>query len=90
MTKPDLVSVKTEPVDTNKPNLESRVASRKRELVEELIEHKKRTGISAVETVDALKRRLTQLDHLIKQNVVDGWMNVGDSARAKFELWIDQ
>lgn len=83
-------AAKSEPIDTNKTNLESRVASRKRELVQELIEHKKRTGSSAVETVDALKRRVTELDQLIKLYVVNGWANLEESARAKFELWIDQ
>ncbi len=84
------VAAKPEPVDTNKSNLESRVASRKRELVQELIEHKKRTGNAAVETVDALKRRVTELDQLIKLYVVAGWANLDEAARAKFELWIDQ
>ncbi len=89
--KPELTVVKPEPVDAAKNHaLENRVADRKRELIAELIEHKKRSGLPSVEAVDAIKRRLTQLEHLVKQNVVDGWSHVSEGARAKFELWIDR
>jgi hypothetical protein len=70
-------------------DLESRVTSRKRELIEELIEHKKKSGQPA-EAVDTIKRRLSELEDLIKQNVVDGWDNVNPVARSKFDLWIAQ
>lgn len=82
-----LISVRA---DANRVDLQDRVASRKRELVAELIEHKQRTGVAAVEVVDALRRRLTQLEQLIKQNVLDGWGKVSVAGRAEFELWIDQ
>ena len=81
---------RSEPVAAGKSDLESRIADRKRELIEELIEHKKRSGLPAVEAVDAIKRRLTQLEHLVKQSVVDGWSNVSEAARARLELWIDR
>ena len=85
--KPELVAVK--PAEPS-PDLEVRVADRKRELIAELIENKKRSGLAAVEAVDAIKRRLSQLDHLVKTNVVDGWQTISDSGRAKLELWIDR
>lgn len=92
-TKPESTNLKPEApaaVDPRRLDLEARVADRKRELVAELIEHKKRSGLASVEAVDAIKRRLTQLEHLIKNHVVDGWMNISEAAHAKFELWIDR
>jgi hypothetical protein len=70
-------------------DLESRVTSRKRELIEELIEHKKKSGQPA-EMVDTIKRRLSELEELIKQNVAEGWDHVSPVARSKFDLWIAQ
>ncbi len=90
-TKPELTVLNPEPADISRnQDLEARVSDRKRELVAELIEHKKRSGLASVEAVDAIKRRLTQLEHLVKQNISDGWMNISEAARAKFELWIDR
>jgi hypothetical protein len=88
--KPDVVPIRADLPNPKALDLEARVSERKRQLIEELLEHKKRSGLAAIETVDAIKRRLSELEHLIKQTVVDGWPNVGDSARARFELWIDR
>lgn len=89
-TKPELVAVKADVVEVKKHDLEARVADRRRELIEELIEFKKRSGLSAVEAGDAIKRRLSELDHLVKQSIVDGWQNISEAARARLESWIDR
>jgi hypothetical protein len=73
-----------------KPGLESRVTVRKRELIAELIEFKKRTGPSAVESVSRLRGRLSELDHLVKWGVPDGFDKVSDAVRARLDLWVDQ
>jgi prephenate dehydrogenase len=71
------------------PDLETRVARRKQELISEIVEHKKnssRTG--AAEAIDKLKARLSELANIVKEGVVDGWANVGSSAKTKLDEWI--
>jgi hypothetical protein len=71
------------------PDLETRVANRKRELIAELVEHKKNSSrAGAVAAVDKLKLRLTELAHIVKESVVDGWSNVGPSATLRLDEWI--
>lgn len=78
------------PIPEPAPGLESRVITRKRELIAELIEYKKRSGGHATETVQRLRQRLAELDHLVKWGVVDGWDQVSDAVRARLDLWVDQ
>ena len=72
-------------------DLETRVANRKRDLIAEIIEHKQnslRTG--AAEAIDKAKARLTELAHIVKEGVVDGWANVGPSAQLKLDEWMSR
>ena len=71
------------------PDLETRVTARKTELIAEIIEHKKNSSrVGAAEAIDALKARLSELAHIVKEGVVDGWANVGPSAKLKLEEWM--
>lgn len=69
-------------------NLEVRVADRKRELIAEILEHKKSLRAGAPEAIDRLKDRLYDLTHIVKQGVVNGWANIGDSAKLELDAWI--
>ena len=69
-------------------DLETRIANRKQELIAELIEHKKSSRLGAAEAIDKLKARLSELAHIVKAGVVDGWANVGDGARRKLDAWL--
>lgn len=73
-----------------KLDLETRVANRKQELIDEIVEYKKGSRLDAAEAVDRLKARLAELSHIVKEGVVDGWANVGQRARQRLEEWLAQ
>ena len=71
------------------PDLETRVASRKQELISEILEHKKNSSRAcAAEAIDKIKARLSELAHIVKAGVVDGWANVPPSAKRELDQWI--
>ena len=81
------------PDDSSTPTplseLEARVTKRKRELIAEIVEHKTNSSRpGAAEAIDKLKTRLSELAHIEKEGVVDGWANVGQSARLKLDAWM--
>jgi hypothetical protein len=79
----------TAPAPTTVSDLESRVDSRKRELIAEVVEHKKNSlRAGAAEAIDKGKARLSELAHIVKEGVVDGWANVGPIATRKLEEWL--
>jgi flavin-binding protein dodecin len=82
--------VSVAPVDpAQRPDLETRVENRKRELISEIVEHKKDSSRpAAAEAIDRAKARLSELAHIVKEGVVDGWANVGPGAKRKLEDWI--
>jgi hypothetical protein len=70
-------------------DLETRVANRKRELISEIVEHKKNSlRAGAAEAIEILKTRLTELALLVKEGVVDGWANVDPGARRRLDEWV--
>jgi hypothetical protein len=70
-------------------DLEIRVAKRKQELISEIVEHKKNSSrAGSAEAIDQIKARLSELAHIVKEGVVDGWANVGPSATLKLDAWI--
>ncbi|HEX4353611.1 MAG TPA: hypothetical protein VHZ95_11860 [Polyangiales bacterium] len=73
-----------------KLDLETRVANRKQELIDEIVEYKKGSRLDAAEAVDRLKARLSELSHIVKEGVVDGWANVGQRARQRLDEWLAQ
>jgi len=72
-------------------DLETRVENRKRELIAEIVEHKKNPSrVGAAEAIDRIKARLSELAHIVKEGVVDGWANVGPRATLKLDEWISR
>jgi hypothetical protein len=71
------------------PDLEARVESRKRDLISEIVEHKKNCSrAGAAEAIERAKARLTELAHILKEGAVDGWANVRPSARLELDEWM--
>jgi hypothetical protein len=70
------------------PNLETRVANRKHELIAELVEHKKSSRAGAPHAINQLMVRLSELAALVKEGVANGWANVDASATVKLDAWI--
>ena len=74
---------------TPKPDLETRVENRKRELISEIVEHKKNSSRpGATEQINRIKARLSELARIVKEGVVDGWANVGPAARLRLDEWV--
>jgi hypothetical protein len=68
--------------------LEVRVASRKRELVLEILEHKKSSSrAGAAVAIEMLSARLTELTHLIKGGGV-GLAELDRGAKRRLDAWI--
>ncbi|HET7502532.1 MAG TPA: hypothetical protein VFK02_16040 [Kofleriaceae bacterium] len=93
-TEPSLAS-KTPPEPsapraTSEPDLESRIKVRRVELVAKLRELRADTRAGASEAGDKLKAKLSEIAHIIKDGVVDGWASLSDSARQKLERWLTE
>src|SRR5579872_1031829 len=69
------------PPASSDPDLESRIKARRAELVAQLRELRTDRRLEAVEAGDKLKARLSELSHLLKWGVVDGWASVGDKVK---------
>jgi hypothetical protein len=69
-------------------DLESRIDKRRNELIARLAELRADTRIEAVEARDKLKAKLSELGHIIKMGVVDGWANLGDIVKQRLDHWL--
>jgi hypothetical protein len=70
-------------------DLETRVETRKRELISEIVEHKKNSSRpGAAEAIDGIKARLSELARIVKEGVVDGWPRVAPAARLRLDEWL--
>jgi hypothetical protein len=69
-------------------NLESRTNARRAELIFKLTELRASMHLDAVEAGDKIKARLSELSHIVKEGVVDGWANLGDTVKRKLEGWL--
>jgi hypothetical protein len=69
-------------------NLESRINTRRAELIFKLTELRASVHLDAVEAGDRIKARLSELSHIVKEGVVDGWANLGDTVRRKLDSWL--
>lgn len=70
------------------PDLEARIAARRTELIAELDDLRADARIEAVEAADKLKARLSQLGHIIRKGVVDGWANLSEAVTAELDGWL--
>jgi hypothetical protein len=69
-------------------NLESRTNTRRAELIFKLTELRASMHLDAVEAGDKIKARLSELSHIVKEGIVDGWANLGVAVTAKLERWL--
>lgn len=68
--------------------LESRINGRRAELIAKLIELRASMHLDAIEAGDKVKARLSELAHIMREGVVDGWVNLGDNAKLKLDNWL--
>jgi hypothetical protein len=69
-------------------DLESRISLRRAELISKLRELKTDTRVGVAEVRDKLKATLSELAHVVKWGVVDGWANVSGPVTHKLEQWL--
>ena len=74
--------------NSTEPDLESRITTRRNELIAKLFELNTETRVGTAEIRDKLKARLSELAHIIKEGVVDGWASLGDKATQKLDRWL--
>ena len=72
------------------PDLESRIKQRRADLIGKLGEVRAGVGLEVVEARDKLKARLSELAHILKEGVVDGWASLGDAVTHKLERWLSE
>ena len=99
-TKPDaavepLATTKTQPglavaQASSEPDLEARIKVHRVELVALLRELKADRRPGAAEAGDKLKASLSELSHLLKWGVVDGWASLGDKVTQRLETWLSE
>lgn len=87
------ITSKTQPglgvsLASSEPDLESRIKARRAELVAQLRELRVDRRLDAGEAGDKLKARLSELAHLLKWGVVDGWASLGDKVAQRLEHWL--
>jgi hypothetical protein len=76
------------PNTTSAADLESRIKLRRAELLGKLGETRADTRRAATETRARLRARLSDLAHIIKMGVVDGWANLDDSVKHRLLDWL--
>jgi uncharacterized protein YjbJ (UPF0337 family) len=69
-------------------DLESQIRKRRGEIVAALDGLRDDTRREAAGERDQLKAKLAELTRLIKDNVVDGWANLGATARFQLGYWL--
>jgi hypothetical protein len=68
--------------------LEARIHARRSELIAQLVALKADTGKEAATTRAAIKAKLSELGHIIKKDVVDGWANLGSTVKFELDRWL--
>ena len=69
-------------------DLQARIEARRDELMARLTELAADARIEAVEARDRVKRKLSELSHIIKEGVVDGWASINDTVKGKLDRWL--
>ncbi|TMQ10755.1 MAG: hypothetical protein E6J90_31525 [Deltaproteobacteria bacterium] len=78
------------PRASSEPDLESRIKLRRAELKGKLGELRAEASLEVVQAADKLKARLSELAHILKEGVVDGWASLGDTVKHKLERWLSE
>jgi len=76
------------PHATSEPDLESRIKVRRAELIAKLGELKADKRLAATEARDKLKARLSELAHIGKWGIADGWASLADAVKHRLEHWL--
>jgi hypothetical protein len=74
--------------EVSEADLESCVNTRRAELIFKLTELRASVHLDAVEAGDRIKARLSELSHIVKEGVVDGWANLGETVKRKLDTWL--
>jgi hypothetical protein len=69
-------------------DLESRIQQRRGELIATLGQLRADPRLATTEIRDRLKAQLSELAHIIRAGVVDGWTNLADTVKHKLEHWL--
>ncbi|HEV7558558.1 MAG TPA: hypothetical protein VGO00_23975 [Kofleriaceae bacterium] len=72
------------------PDLERTIEIRRTEIVARLGELTSDVRLEAADERDKLKAKLSELAHLVKENVVDGWANIAAAGKIKLGHWLGQ
>jgi hypothetical protein len=97
--KPDAVAIEPPMACANQPelvvraaapeaDLESRIQQRRGELIATLGQLRTDLRLATTEVRDRLKAQLSELAHIIRVGVVDGWTNLPDTVKHKLEHWL--
>ena len=69
-------------------SLESRINARRAALIARLIEVRANAHLDVVDAGDKVKARLSELSHIMREGVVDGWTNLGDNVKKRLDRWL--
>ena len=70
------------------PGLEARIRLRRAELFVRLRELREDRRFETAEARDKLKAKLSELTHLLKWGISDGWGSLGDNVKLRLEHWL--
>jgi hypothetical protein len=70
--------------------LEKRITVRRAELIAKLVEHRASMHLDEVGAGDKVKAKLSELAHIMREGVVDGWTNIGDSVKQRLDRWLTE
>lgn len=73
---------------SSEPDLESRIRLRRAELFVRLRELRADRRLEAAEARDKVKAKLSELSHLLKWGISDGWSSLGASVKRRLEHWL--
>ena len=74
--------------NTAQPDLESRVNARCVELTQKLDELEGDTRSEAIDTRKRLEATLSELRHIIREGLVDGWASLADQVGSELDHWL--
>jgi hypothetical protein len=69
-------------------DLEARIKAHRTELLAKLVQLRANKRVVAKEAGDKLRAKLSELAHIIKDGVVDGWGSLTDTVKHRLEQWL--
>ncbi|HEY6177914.1 MAG TPA: hypothetical protein VIX73_25845 [Kofleriaceae bacterium] len=88
---PGARNAQLEPADpraSSESDLESRIRRRRAELIGKLRELRSAASVEVVQASESFKARLSEVAHILKEGVVDGWASLGETVKHKLERWL--